>query len=315
MSHPSRFKTKRQIVNRLQEGQGFEDGRYYTIAEYKQMADHFYDHWCKKYYGTTPTGTSSSSSSTSGDSVGGGDATVTPPPTETVRPSHEQLAKDYWEMVETNNRKAVVEYGNDLDTTRYMSGFIKPRNYVPLSSQLMGGLARPPTADLTTASTTTADAASTSASTGAAVAPASPTTPKSSLSSQDGTTSGESSETSSTVASSESVEAPAAAPAPVSPASAPAVAPALSTEFYAKTNWNLNNIPSAQGSVLRYLQTPVNGINVPWLYVGMLFATFCWHNEDNYCYSISYNHFGAPKQWYGIAGANAPKMEEVRRMS
>jgi histone demethylase JARID1 len=55
----------------------------------------------------------------------------------------------------------------------------------------------------------------------------------------------------------------------------------------------------------------VNGVNVPWLYLGMLFASFCWHNEDNYCYSISYNHFGATKQWYGVGGAHNISFEAV----
>jgi hypothetical protein len=32
-----------------------------------------------------------------------------------------------------------------------------------------------------------------------------------------------------------------------------------------------------------------NGIN--WLYIGVLFAWFCWHNEDIYFYSISYIRF------------------------
>jgi len=87
----------------------------------------------------------------------------------------------------------------------------------------------------------------------------------------------------------------------------------LPKDYYVKSSWNLNNIALANGSVLRYLETPVNGINVPWVYIGMLFATFCWHNEDNYYYSVSYNHFGAPKQWYGICGKNAAKMEEVMK--
>jgi len=47
---------------------------------------------------------------------------------------------------------------------------------------------------------------------------------------------------------------------------------------------------------------PLNGVNVPWLYMGCLFSTFCWHNEDNYLYSINYHHSGAPKQWYGCPG-------------
>ena len=28
----------------------------------------------------------------------------------------------------------------------------------------------------------------------------------------------------------------------------------------------------------------VSQVSAPWVYVGMLFASFCWHNEDNYLY-------------------------------
>eukprot|EP00985_Skeletonema_marinoi_P019812 scaffold11489_cov78-Skeletonema_marinoi.AAC.4 len=73
-------------------------------------------------------------------------------------------------------------------------------------------------------------------------------------------------------------------------------------EYYRETFWNLNNIPNSKNSVLRHLKVGINGINVPWLYFGCLFSTFCWHNEDNYMYSINYHHKGAPKQWYGVPG-------------
>lgn len=84
-------------------------------------------------------------------------------------------------------------------------------------------------------------------------------------------------------------------------------------DYYKETWWNLNNIPSAPDSVLRHVRVGINGINVPWMYHGCLFSTFCWHNEDNYLYSINYNHKGAPKQWYGIPGTkkDAEGLEKV----
>jgi histone demethylase JARID1 len=61
--------------------------------------------------------------------------------------------------------------------------------------------------------------------------------------------------------------------------------------------WNLNNLPHLSASILRHIASEINGVNVPWLYYGMMFATFCWHNEDNYLFSMNYHHRGAPKQW------------------
>lgn len=68
--------------------------------------------------------------------------------------------------------------------------------------------------------------------------------------------------------------------------------------------WNLHNLPYVPGSVIRHVPDTINGINVPWLYLGMLFASFAWHNEDNYLYSINYMHWGAPKIW--CANPTAP---------
>jgi len=87
----------------------------------------------------------------------------------------------------------------------------------------------------------------------------------------------------------------------------------FSEQYYRRTGWNLVNIPATEGSVLSHLHTAINGVNVPWLYIGMLFASFCWHNEDNYLYSINYSHFGATKQWYGVPGGEAKNFEKITK--
>ena len=87
----------------------------------------------------------------------------------------------------------------------------------------------------------------------------------------------------------------------------------FSYEYYARSGWNLNNIARWPGSVLRYYEEPVSGVTSPWLYLGMLFSTFPWHNEDNYFYSINYHHAGAPKQWYGTPGSKADAFEVAFR--
>lgn len=199
MCNSKKFPTKKQPINQLQEGQGFDDGNQYDMASYKQMADAFYKNWIDQY--------------NNGKVM-----------------SVDKVCKEYWDLVETNKRPATVEYGNDLDTTAYTSGF-------PVNS--------PATCEDATE------------------------------------------------------------------LSSPAEVEMFSPEYYAKSSWNLNNLPSAEGSILKYLKAKINGVNVPWLYVGMLFSSFCWHNEDNYFYSINYSHFGAIKQWYGVSGANATKFEAV----
>lgn len=78
---------------------------------------------------------------------------------------------------------------------------------------------------------------------------------------------------------------------------------------YADSNWNLNNLPVVEESVLGYINADISGMKIPWMYVGMCFATFCWHNEDHWSYSINYLHWGESKTWYGVPGTSAEKLE------
>lgn len=213
-SNPKLFPTKKQKVNTLQEGQGFDEGNYYNIKGYQEMADVFYANWLKKHYNDR-------------------DTTHNPP-------TMEELAKDYWDMVETGTKEATVEYANDIDTLRYASGFVsKAAEILATDSMDMKNIH-----------------------------------------------------------------------SGIEPADCKDM---FSEDYYSRTGWNLNNLPLCEGSVLKYLQTPINGVNVPWLYIGMLFSSFCWHNEDNYLYSINYSHFGAVKQWYGVPGGEAKLFEKVTK--
>ncbi|KAH8554111.1 PLU-1-like protein-domain-containing protein [Umbelopsis sp. PMI_123] len=82
---------------------------------------------------------------------------------------------------------------------------------------------------------------------------------------------------------------------------------------YSKSPWNLNVIPVLPDSLFTHIKSDISGMMVPWIYVGMCFSAFCWHNEDHYTYSINYHHWGETKTWYGIPGADALKFEDAMR--
>lgn len=84
---------------------------------------------------------------------------------------------------------------------------------------------------------------------------------------------------------------------------------------YSVDPWNLNVLPFHGESLFRHIKTDISGMTVPWVYVGMCFSTFCWHNEDHYSYSANYQHFGATKTWYGIPGSDAEAFEEAMRQA
>eukprot|EP00045_Choanoeca_perplexa_P017474 m.254270 g.254270 ORF g.254270 m.254270 type:complete len:1076 (+) comp17550_c0_seq1:706-3933(+) len=75
--------------------------------------------------------------------------------------------------------------------------------------------------------------------------------------------------------------------------------------------WNINNWPIHRRSLFRFIDQPVSGVKVPWLYVGQLFSSFCWHIEDHWCYSVNYMHRGQPKTWYGVPSKDAPALEKA----
>lgn len=77
--------------------------------------------------------------------------------------------------------------------------------------------------------------------------------------------------------------------------------------------WNLNVLPLHPDSLFKHIKSDISGMTVPWVYVGMCFSTFCWHNEDHYAYSANYQHFGATKTWYGIPGSDAAKFEAAMK--
>lgn len=82
---------------------------------------------------------------------------------------------------------------------------------------------------------------------------------------------------------------------------------------YVDSGWNLNNLPVLDGSVLRFINADISGMTVPWMYVGMCFSAFCWHNEDHWSYSINYLHWGEAKTWYGVPGGKAELLENAMK--
>ncbi|ODV69578.1 JmjC-domain-containing protein [Hyphopichia burtonii NRRL Y-1933] len=86
-------------------------------------------------------------------------------------------------------------------------------------------------------------------------------------------------------------------------------------ESYIKHPCNLTKLPFAPGSLLNYINTSISGMTIPWIYIGSLLSTFCWHVEDHYTLSANYCHFGATKKWYGIPSSYANSFEKLMKDS
>lgn len=222
MKSSKEFQTKKQMLHRIQEGISFDDGEDYTPAEYEKMASEMSMKWKNAHYSEDIYDPPQTSQTKAVEKTPRHSAVAS----DIKRMTPENLERDYWDIVETNSCSHSVEYGNDIDTIEYWSGFPLSKRGRCLNPKAHG----PSEADLQFTPTYGTD------------------------------------------------------------------------EFYRESWWNLNNMPCCPGSILRHVKVGINGINVPWLYFGSLFSTFCWHNEDNYLYSINYHHNGSPKQWYGVPG-------------
>ena len=55
-----------------------------------------------------------------------------------------------------------------------------------------------------------------------------------------------------------------------------------------KHPWDFEHIFSHPLNLLRVVEHDIPGLTKPWLYLGMLFATFCWHVEDHFLCSVNY---------------------------
>lgn len=103
-----RFQTKHQLLHRLQEGLAFGDGIEYTVREYQDIASRRTKEWKDRYYPESDLlGRHSNVEAAVRDK----------------RFTPENLERDYWEIVETHTKQVSVEYGNDVDTAAFGSGF------------------------------------------------------------------------------------------------------------------------------------------------------------------------------------------------
>lgn len=76
--------------------------------------------------------------------------------------------------------------------------------------------------------------------------------------------------------------------------------------------WNLNNLAQQCNSLMQFpRRQDISGINIPWLYIGMKYSTFCWHYEDLMLNSINYSHWGKGKQWYCVPESDREKFEKA----
>lgn len=88
----------------------------------------------------------------------------------------------------------------------------------------------------------------------------------------------------------------------------------LDTLFDANEPWNFKNFGNAH-SIIHGLkpdqQEFMDGIQRPYVNIGMLYTWFCMHCEDSDLASVNYLHSGAPKYWLCVARSEGQKLKKV----
>lgn len=72
--------------------------------------------------------------------------------------------------------------------------------------------------------------------------------------------------------------------------------------------WNVGKLGTILTEVVNH---SIEGVDTPFLYVGMWGSLFCWHTEDMELYSINYLHCGEPKFWYAIPLHQSKQFESL----
>ncbi|KRX04849.1 Nucleic acid-binding, OB-fold [Pseudocohnilembus persalinus] len=75
--------------------------------------------------------------------------------------------------------------------------------------------------------------------------------------------------------------------------------------------WNLGEIKTLLQDGLKDV---IEGVNDPYLYVGVWKTTFAWHKEDLNLGALNYLHYGKPKFWYAIPEEDHHYLEKMSKL-
>lgn len=80
-------------------------------------------------------------------------------------------------------------------------------------------------------------------------------------------------------------------------------------------HWNVGRLGTVLTRTLATIGARIPGVTSPYLYWGSWRSLFAWHTEDYDLYSVNYLHYGAPKTWYCISGADRARFERAAASS